>query len=447
MSGSGHTESALGRLALVSLFALAPRLFVEVEANYPADMMSSPPTYFAITHKRDSDAMAPIPSLLWRCGWRGITHEVHFATRSDAFAPGFLSRMVPHPRWFSRVLRPISVAPVLRGVGLHPLHGLHLRPMETWVREWLVAAGDAPTGDVLSQDAIAHIAQAKREPPERLAAQPLSRLLKWRYHYPIQRLCGVEIFADGARRPAVRRAILRIEGQIAELASCLQSGHSLYTAPEGWLSPDGRLASLPGGLARLLEVAPPDTRVLPIAIIYDFIHTGRPRMFVDVAAPIDDGAQLSPKELSERLHAAWLGVMRFTCTQLATGIIARHTAQPDDTWSVAELTQAVGAWARDLAGQGRHVDTRLLDPLKARKRVASYVRYLARRKLLRRIPRNRWQLSTPLRPIQIPPGEVGYKHEPLAYAWNELQEMLTVPSTAIHPREQAPIFDADEGQR
>src|SRR5690242_9406972 len=61
---SGHTESALGRLALVSLFALAPRLFVEVEMAYPANTLVAPPTYFAITHKRDSDAMAPVPSLL-----------------------------------------------------------------------------------------------------------------------------------------------------------------------------------------------------------------------------------------------------------------------------------------------------------------------------------------------------------------------------------------------
>src|SRR4051812_20333061 len=163
---SGHTESALGRLALVSLFALAPRLFVAVEMAYPADTMAAPPTYFAITHKRDIDAMAPVPPLLRRRGWRGITHEVHFATRSDAFVPGFLSRMVPRPRWFSRMLRPISVGPILRGVGVHPLHGLHVRPLETWLREWLAAEGDAPTGDVLSQDAIAQIAQAKRESPE-----------------------------------------------------------------------------------------------------------------------------------------------------------------------------------------------------------------------------------------------------------------------------------------
>ncbi|HEV8190640.1 MAG TPA: hypothetical protein VGP82_04030, partial [Ktedonobacterales bacterium] len=276
---SGHTESAFGRLALVSLFALAPRLFFEVEATYPEDMAVAPHTYMAITHKRDIDAMAPVPHLLKRRGWRGLTHEVHFATRADAFASGFLARIVSRPRWFSHLLRPISVGPVLRGVGVHPLHGLHLRPLETWVREWLAAEGDTPTGDVLSQDTIALLAEAhprrgattQREIAGRLTAQPLSRLLEWRYHASVQRLCGTEIFADRARRPAVRRAILEIERQIGELADCLRNSHSLYTSPEGRLSPDGRLSPIPGGLARLLEVAPEDTRVLPMTIVYDFI--------------------------------------------------------------------------------------------------------------------------------------------------------------------------------
>ena len=437
-----HTESALGRLALVSLFALAPRLFFVVEIAYPADVISAPHTYLAITHKRDIDAMAPVPALLWRRGWRSLTHEVHFATRADAFAPGFLARLVPHPRWFAHLLRPISVGPVLRGVGVHPLHGLHLRPMETWIREWLATEGDAPTGTMLAQDTLARLAGETREPAEHLAAQPLSRLLKWRYHPALQRMCGPEIFTDRARRPAVRHALLEIERQIAELGHCLQSGHSIYTSPEGHLSPDGRLSPVPGGLARLLEVAPTDTRVLPIAIVYDFIHTGRTRMFVDVAPLIEGGAQLSPKDLSERLRAAWLGAMRFTCTQLATGIIVGRTAEPDMGWTIDEVAQAVGTWAHDLASSGRHVDAQLLNRQQARAQVASYVRCLARRKLVRRTTKNRWRLTAPLRPIQVAPGEVGYNREPLTYAWNELQEMLAAPATVRPDRVRAAVRES-----
>src|SRR5262249_6800691 len=157
---------------------------------YPEDMVVAPHTYMAITHKRDIDAMAPVPYLLRRRGWHSLAHEVHFATRADAFAPGFLARIVLRPRWFSYLLRPLSVGAILRGVGVHPLHGLHLRPLETWVREWLAAEADAPTADVLSQDTIALLADATRQRAGLLAHMPLSRLLKWRYHAPMQRLCG-----------------------------------------------------------------------------------------------------------------------------------------------------------------------------------------------------------------------------------------------------------------
>jgi hypothetical protein len=440
-----HTESEPGRLALVSLFALAPRLFFEIEAAFPEDMTVAPRTYLAITHKRDVDAMAPLPPILWRRGWRSVTHEVHFATRADAFETGFLARIVPRPRWLSYLLRPISVGPVLRGVGVHPLHGLHLRPMETWVREWLAAEGDAPVGDVLAPDAIAQLAEATRERAEGLAALPLARLLRWRYHEPLQRMCGAEIFADRAHRPAVRRAILEIERQIAELASCLRESHSLYTSPEGRLSPDGRLSPIPGGLARLLEVAPPDTRVQPIAIVYDFIHTGRARMFVDVAPPIEGGAQLPPRELAEWLRAAWLGAMRFTCTQLATGVILGKVAESDDGWTVDELARAVGTWARELTCQGRHVDPRLLEPRSLHERVAGYVSYLARRKLVRRVAPGHWRLTVQPRPIEVAPGEVGYPREPLTYAWNELQEMLSLPPAAMPEQVRAAACEPEEG--
>ncbi len=444
---SRHRESAFGRLVLLSLFAIAPRWFFTTDVTYPEDIAAEPHTYLAITHKRDIDAMAPVPYILRRRGWRSMTHEVHFATRADAFDTGFLSRLVQHPRWFSHLLRPISVGAILRGVGAHPMHGLHLRPLETWVREWLASEGDAPSGEVLASETLARIAEAARDRAEHLAELPLSRLLEWRYNAPLQQLCGAEIFADRAHRPAVRRAILDIERQIEDLAACMRNGHSLYTSPEGRLSPDGCLSPIPGGLARLLEVAPEDTRVLPIAIMYDFIHTGRARMFVDVAAPIEEAGRLAPRDLAERLRAEWLGAMRFTCTQLATGILVARSAEPGATWTLDELARDVGAWARDLAQSGRRVDPRLLQIRGLHERVAGYVRYLARRKLVRRVAGNRWQLATVLRPIEVAPGDVGYRYEPLTYAWNELQDMLTLPAIGEPEQAHAATCESPEGSR
>ena len=293
---------------------------------------------------------------------------------------------------------------------------------------------DAPTGDVLSQDTIALLAEATRERAERLADLPLSRLLLWRYHASMQRLCGTEIFADHARRPAVRHAILEIERQIGELADCLRSGHSLYTSPEGRLSPDGRLSPIPGGLARLLEVAPEDTRVQPIAIVYDFIHTGRARAFVDVASP------------SKTAHS-------FRRKSLPSGC-GRHgwerCASPAHSWPQASSsprrrsqtqagrsTNSPMMWAHGHAISHKADDMLIPGCFSHEAYLSEWQAMCAtllRRKLVRRVARNRWQFATQLLPIQVAPGDVGYKYDQLTYAWNELQDMLSLPS-AVAPEQ------------
>src|SRR5258707_810504 len=194
--------SALGRLMLAGLFAVAPRLFVSIAVHGLAHDTGAPRTLFAITHKRDLDAFAPLPRLLGHRGWRAFTSDVHFAMRADAFQSGFLARVVQHPGWFARLLRPISVGPVLRAVGVHPLDSLHFRPAETWLREALVAEGDVAIGTLLAPDALASIAAAAGDDPAALAQRPLSALLAWRYFRPLQPQLGSELFRGPARRRA-----------------------------------------------------------------------------------------------------------------------------------------------------------------------------------------------------------------------------------------------------
>src|SRR5260221_2930176 len=92
--------SALGRLMLAGLFAVAPRLFVSIAVHRLAHDTGAPRTLFAITHKRDLDAFPPLPRLLGHRGWRALTSHVHFSMRADSFPPAFLASVFPHPNWF-----------------------------------------------------------------------------------------------------------------------------------------------------------------------------------------------------------------------------------------------------------------------------------------------------------------------------------------------------------
>ncbi len=423
-----HDSSVLGaagRMVLCAAFATVPRLYFQIETHGLEHDARQPRTFYAIMHKRDADGMAPLPPILIHRGWRGLTSDIHFAMRSDAFERGFLARLVLHPHWFSFLLRPIDLGPLLRGIGAHPLRDLRLRPAETWIREALRAEGDQPAGALLTPSYLAELATAVRQKPETFAHLALSKLLRWRYHIALQSYYGAEIFVSSARRRAERRVLDTAKAYLDDIAAWLRRGGSIFNGPEGRLTPDGRLSPITGGMYRVLRASPPDTSVLPIALVYDFMTTGRPRLFVDVTAPIENAPTCSRQELFATLRQSWLLAARFTCTQLASGVITAYGRLPDPVFSTPRLVDEVRAQAHKLAGEGRHVDKRLLDARGAARLVARYLEFARRRGIVRREDRDRWRVP-PTRPLEVPPGGVGYPASPLAYAANELSEMLSV---------------------
>jgi hypothetical protein len=425
-SGMGSSLNSCLRIAIAGIFVVAPRLFYDLEFHGLEHDTGEPRTYLAISHKRDLDAMAPLPALLAHRGWRALTHDVHFAMRGDGFEPGFLARMAPHPRLFAHALRPLSVAPILRGVGIHPLLGLHQRPGESWIRELLRSEGDMRAGDVLAPETLRALSAAASEPLERVAESQLSQVLAWHYAPPLQPFCGAEIFTGPARRRAERRLLYAAKANLKGAADWLWKGGSLYSAPEARLSTDGRLSPISGGFHRLLHAAPPDTRVQPIAIVYDAMTVQRRRMFVDVAPAIEGAPTLPPRELDALLRRAWLRAMRFTCTQLGSGFLVEHSRTADAAFTSDELAVTIRQRAAKLVAAGRHVDARLLFSDQVRQRVAGFLAFAARRGLVRPEGTDTWRAIPEDLSITVPVGEVGYRKQPLAYAWNEYRELLAL---------------------
>jgi hypothetical protein len=415
--------SALGRYALAGLFATVPRLTLSVKIHGLEYDTRAPRTFYVITHKRDFDAFVPVPLLLAHRGRQAFTRDLHFAMRGDGFQIGFLSRIVRRPAWFSHALRPINVGPILRGVGVHPLNSLHMRPMESWIREALRADGDMSIGDLLAPATIEMIATRTGTRVTKLAARPASSLLKWRYFPYLQEETGPEIFTSAAHRRAEVRVLATAKEQLGDCVDWLRAGGSLYTSPEGLLTIDGRLSPLRAGLTRVLRAAPSDTRVQPIAIIYDFMATGRLRMWIDLAPAIEGGSVLTNHELERRVREVWLDVARFTCTQLASGLLMYRCEQGQRATRIASLEAGVLAWARELAAAGRQVDPALLSEEGVHRCVARYLTYAELHGIIRHYGDS--IVLAPDRPaeITVTPGDVGYRYAPLRYAANEMREM------------------------
>ena len=415
--------AAGGRLALAGTFVAATHLLYDIVLHGLEHDAGLPRTYYAITHKRDLDSVAPVPLILAHRGWTALAGDVRFAMRADSMERGFLARMVLRPRWISRLLRPIGVGPILRGIGIYPVYSLRIRPAEEWLRETLWADGGGTVDEWLAPAFVSRVAAAVEDDPARLGELPVARLLTWRYHLPLQDYTGQEIFIGAARRRAERRAVEAVKRTLAEQAEWLWQGGSIYSAPEGKFSPDGRISPITGGFHRVLRAAPAETRVVPVAITYDYMTSGRMCMFVDLAPTIERAPSLPPRDFNAALCDAWRGVARFHATLLGAEFLVDHAGS---VFTTDDLAQHVQRRAHALAALGRHVDERLLSKRGARRRARGFLAYAWRKELARPM-RDRegcWEALSPRAMPPVPLGGVGYRVAPLAYACNELDDLL-----------------------
>jgi hypothetical protein len=426
----GFALSACLRSAVGLILYIASRLLWTVEMRGLEYDTGAPRTYLAITHRRDLDSMAPVLPILLHRGWRALARETHFAMRSDSFSPGFLARVVTRPRWLARLMRPLAVGPVLNWLGIQPTQKLHLRPAEEWIRDAIEIAGNARAGDVLSPAFVQELAAAGGWSTARVERLRLSRTLRWRFYPVMVAYRPPSILSEGVRRRAEMSVVALAKRYLAEQAAWLARGGSIYSAPEGGFSPDGALGPITSGFHRLLKLSPSDTRVVPICIFYDFMTVGRRHMFVDLAPAIERAPEMPRAVMDARLRRSWLEAGRFTCTQLASGFLVRASRAAVSTFTTAELVDALVDQATNLAGLGRHVDARLLRRRRAGRLARGYLAFAERHHLVRREGDGVWTALPVDLHVEVEPGEASYSYAPLANAWNELQDMLSVSPSA-----------------
>jgi hypothetical protein len=416
---------AICRTIIAGAFWVASRIFHQVEVHGVERDTVTPRTYYGILHKRDLDPIIIVPTVVFHRGWRGLAGDLHFALRSDGFIPGYLGRLVMHPRLLSRALRLLSIGPVLQWLGARPAQDL-LQPAEVWVRETLQLDSESSVGGVFTSNFIEELATITGEDEEQIASYHLSQLLGWRYQYALQHYYSAEILVLSVRRPLERRMIARIKESISELNTWVLSGGSLFGSPEGQLSPYGKVSPINSGLHRILRHNASDMKIVPISIMYDFMTMRRLRIFVDFASPIENASLLPSNELDNRLRKAWLLNARITSTQLASGFLVNARCESVSSFTLDDIVDNMYSQAKKLAKMGKNVDQYLLKRNQVSKRARDFLTYAELHGFIRRIETRTWQLTLNETTIQVRPREVGYSQSPLIYAWNELQEILSI---------------------
>lgn len=399
----------VAQAAVAALFQVVMPVLARLAVRRDPRARLAPQTIVAFAHKRDLDVPALIAAMLGPSVWPRWLGRVTFAGSADLYLDGFLGLYFPQlGRPLRRLLYPTNLGPVLRALRIVPVGSTGMQMVAEWIDGLRTVYPDGtPLEAVLSTRGLALVRAAGAEP-----GLTLAEVRRWRY----ERVLAIQTERDLLNTAALRRlriaqareAPARLEAAIAPL----RAGGVLVIAPEGQLSPDGALQPLRSGLFRLLRAAP-NARVLPVATTYDVLAGGRrPRLFLNVGAPLTGLAMLPRHEAEATLSAEFGRLGTVTLAHLVARIIFDDPQQRASI-PAAELARRAAIDARRVAAAGQQLDPALLERDRFRRRFVELLRAARGRGLDAHGAMVRIDRTLLHRPVS------GWQANPLGYAYNE----------------------------
>lgn len=249
-----------------------------------------PGTLLVSNHLHDLDGMI-IPAWLTLQGpWR---HPVRYAASSRLFEPGFMSMRFPGLEY---VLYRLNLGTFFRNLGVLPIENEPLaRPLASLGYDILKLHGDLPLSEAFTDTALQrlisstaqrfdtreHKAQAdiQTHGPQAPSRLTVRQLWSGKLAKAARGAGSIRDLRQPYRAEFKGRHRSVIETQLHDLRHALESGDTLYIAPEGRYSEDGRLQRFRLAFSRLGEVA--QARYLA-GISYDVFSKRRMRIYVQI---------------------------------------------------------------------------------------------------------------------------------------------------------------------
>ena len=315
----------------------------------------APGTLVAVTHRRETDVPVICPPLYFAMGGtRRKTGRLHFAARDDMFLPGFFAGFPPElPLRARRVLYKVGVARWLPAVNVFPIRSATVAR----VGEVLAARRGEALDDLLAEGRVSDLREraARCGLPRPARAEDVLRGeyadLLWQPISPGDG-GGLEDFWAGRAAQAA--------GDFRTLVQIARDGNVLVVFPEGRPSPDGEIGPIRPGIGALVRRGRP-TAIRPLAIAYDPLVRGRPRVHLALGEPVEP-----PKDDVEGALLALLRLtMPLTCGQFVSTKLEAG-AEADPVALERDLADAV-ALARE---EGRPVEPDVRTSAGRRRRLA-----------------------------------------------------------------------------
>jgi 1-acyl-sn-glycerol-3-phosphate acyltransferase len=356
----------------------------------------APATLILGAHKRDWDPIMFAAYGYYYRGWLAPDswRRHAFAGRADVWETGFLATVIGYknwPLWMQWLLDHVSFAPIANRMRGYPILRVPEYTLREYLRSVLKDEGDLPLSSVLSEETIHSVARVderlrrskKGHPSAEQRPQRISDILGWEYRLITSRRVHAGSLAAGRYERLREHLRALVDQQLEALARAMDSGDTLWFAPEGAVTLDGKIMRLRGGLQTLLARARPDVRVLPSTVTYDFMTSQRRMIACLAVGPELKGLRdLDRSELSQRVTPALARQITVTMSQLGSARLLAHLAEQRPQFQPETELPILAAEARRLASLGAWVQRDLLTERGLRRRLRAFLAYGVKQQVL-----------------------------------------------------------------
>ncbi|HEX7339530.1 MAG TPA: hypothetical protein VF271_06295 [Rhodanobacteraceae bacterium] len=384
-----YAHPRLSWLAQYAFDVVLGRLF-RVDHDLPQGFAPAPGSIIVSNHLRDSDAPILGTLIYRRDGVRMRGVLPFFAMREDLFQRGALANLLYACPWpFIHLLHAIPLAWLFGNVRTLPMRRLREFTWHDTLRELVVAGmGAREPAAVFNVRGLRELHESLGRLPVRVDAIDPWRMGTMRVaRWGLRRL---QLEALQSLAPDFRAVVA---AQLRVMADRLDAGQSLYFAPEGHISMDGRFGRIRAGTWRLGRMTKVPPAFLPVTLSYDALGPGRTRAIVRMGARLDDLPFDDPPGLARQVRVALEANRVVTLSHLLAWFLCHRRT--------AFAASGLETWVEQVLQQAREQGLPM-DPLLARRPLPTLLderlRWLGRKHLLARRDRqwiNRWPPHTP----------------------------------------------------
>jgi hypothetical protein len=199
-------------------------------------------TLLVANHQHEIESPVIVAILTLRAGsWR---YPIFTVSSRRMWEPGFLAERIP---WLAFLLSGVNLGPLFSVLGLQPIENeLHARPFVSLAYALQARHGDLPIGVVFRDRALERL-------PQNIAT--LADLLA-RTNFKISRgIVTLSELHEPYRTEMLAATREQLEGDLAHFEALARSGATIFLAPEGFYSGDGKMQRMRGVLSRLEPLA------------------------------------------------------------------------------------------------------------------------------------------------------------------------------------------------